>query len=99
MNVGIHKKVKNIYSYAVCRSSFFGCFSQDIEAGLEMVARNLNMQPTKRRRAVINMSWGGSGGGAEYLDEIFEAIYDAGGIMVAAAGNSAEMHAHFGQPI
>ena len=89
-NVGIHKKVKNIYSFAVCRGGFLGCFGQDIESGLEMVARNLEKEPTKRRRIVINMSWGGTSGGSDYLNDIFEAIYDRGGIMVAAAGNSAQ---------
>ena len=89
-NVGIHKNVKNIYSYAVCRQGSFGCMSQDIEAGLAMVVTMLNKRPTKNRRAVINMSWGGPRSNGNYLGDYFEAMFNAGGIMVAAAGNSAE---------
>ena len=89
--VGVHRGAKNIYSFAVCRSAFWGCFEQDIEAGLKMVDRALEKRPTKYRRAVINMSWGGkSESDRGHLNSYIQRIYNSGGIMVAAAGNSAE---------
>ena len=60
---------------------------QDIEAGLAMGSIMVNKRPTKNRLAVINMSWGGTGSHNNHLGEHFEAISNAGGILVAAAGN------------